>query len=85
MKTVIRRIRRLEDQLRPRDGKAILIMFSGANTRLALDEDRCKQSLGESGYLPTCGFGLINFRKVPEDLNAKELERYLRERGAEIC
>ena len=45
----------------------------------------CKQILGECGWLPTCGVGLVNFRKVPENLNAKELERYLRERGAEIC
>ena len=81
MTTVIRRIRRLEDQLRPRDGEAILITVSNGDWRLALDEDRCTQILSESGFLPTRGVGVVSFRKVPENLNAKELEKYLRKNG----
>ena len=82
MKTITRRIRRLEDQLRPREGEALLITVSNGDWRLALDEDRCMQILGESGHLPTRGVGVVSFRKVPENLNAKELEKYLRKNGA---
>ena len=75
MKTVIRRIRRLEDQLGPRDGKAaLLITVCNGDWRFALGEERCEQILGECGYLPTYGVGVLSFRKVPDDLTAKELE-----------
>jgi hypothetical protein len=51
---------------------------------LALDQDRCIEILRECGHLPTGpGFGIVNFCEIPEGLNAKELERYLREDGAE--
>jgi len=51
---------------------------------LALDEDRCIQILHESGFLPSGpGFGLVSFFQIPDGLNAEELERFLREDGAE--
>ena len=81
MKTITRRIRRIDDQLRPRDGEAILITVSNGDWRLALDEDRCTQVLSESGFLPTRGVGVGSFRKGSENLNAKELEKYFRKNG----
>jgi hypothetical protein len=52
MKTITRRIRRIDDQLRPRDGEAILITVSNGDWRFALDEDRCMQILvvGQTHY-----------------------------------
>ena len=53
--------------------------------RLALDEDACVGILGECGFLPTGRFGVVDLGHIPEGLNAKETERFLRERGAETC
>jgi hypothetical protein len=47
-------------------------------------QDRCLQILRECGFLPTGpGFGLVNLCQIPDGLNADELERFLREDGAE--
>ena len=81
MKTITGRIRKLEGRFRP--GETVLLVMSCVWKDLALADDRCIQILRECGHLPTtAGFG-INFCEIPEDLNAKELERYLRENGAE--
>ena len=37
--------------------------------------------LRESGHLPTGPFGVVSLWLLPEGLNAKELEQYLREHG----
>ena len=50
---------------------------------LALDQDRCIQILGECGFLPTGPVGLVNLGQIRDGLNAEELERFLREDGAE--
>ena len=52
---------------------------------LALDSDTCLQILRECDYLPTgCGFSVVFLCDIPDGLNAEELERYLRERGAKL-
>jgi hypothetical protein len=84
MKTIGRRLRRLEDQLRPADGKTTLLLVAcNAGQELALDDDVCKPILRESGFLsgPICVMDLTN---IPDGLNAQELERYLGEHAAEI-
>ena len=84
MKTIDTRIRKLEDRFWPAAGKpGILLVVCKAGWGLALDKDRCIQILGECGFLPTGPVGLVNLLDVPEGLNAKELERFLREDGAE--
>ena len=84
MKTIDRRIRKLEDRFGLADGKPpLLIVVSLAAKKLALDEDRCVQILRECGHLPTGAVGLVNLGKIPRGLDAKETERFLRERGAE--
>ena len=40
--------------------------------------------LSECGFLPTTRFGCLNFCGIPDGLNAKELEQYLRKNGAAI-
>ena len=42
--------------------------------------------LRECGYLPTgYGFGVVDLCNIPDGPNAKELDLYLRERGAQLC
>ena len=51
---------------------------------LALDEGTCTQILDECGFLPTRGLGVVNLCEIPDGLNTGELQRYLREHGAEL-
>ena len=85
MKTIQRRIRKLEDRFCPAELDCLLVM-SAVASELALDNDRCIEILRECGYLPTGpGFGTVRLWEIPDGLNAPELEKYLREHGAEIC
>ena len=84
MKTIDRRIRKLEDRFWIGDKRqCILLVVCNAGWGLALDQDRCIQILGECGFLPTGPVGLVNLAQIPSCLNAEELERFLREHGAE--
>ena len=86
MKTVIRRIARLEDQFGTADGRPqILLTISRAGCGPALDGDRWVEILRETGSLPTGRIGVLSFLNVPSDLNAEETEKYLREHADEIC
>ena len=60
-------------------------MVTQAGRRLALDQDRCMQILGECGFLPTGPVGVVDLGKIPRGLNAEEVVRFLREHGAETC
>jgi hypothetical protein len=87
MNALTRRIGRLEDQCgcsgkrRP----SIFLIVCHYGWEPALDQDRCIEILGECGFLPTGEIGIVNLRDIPEGLNAKQTERFLRERGAETC
>jgi len=84
MKTIDGRIRKLEDRFWIGNGKQpLLLVMRKAGWGLALDQDRCIQILGECGFLPTGPVGLVNLGQIPDGLNVEELERYLREDGAE--
>ena len=85
MRTVTRRIGRLEDRFSPGSGKrqCILLVVCKAGWGLALDRDACIQILRECGFLPTGPVGLVNLCQVPDGLNAEELDRHLRDNGAE--
>jgi hypothetical protein len=63
----------------------LLLVVTEAGRGLALDQDRCIRILRESGFLPTGPVGVVNLGDIPEGLNTKELERFLRKDGAEIC
>jgi len=85
VKAIDRRLRRLEDQFGPADGKPrSLLVVCNAGWGLALDRDTCIQILGEGGFLPSHGFSVVSLCDVPEGLTADELKRYLREHGAEL-
>jgi hypothetical protein len=87
MNALIRRIGRLEDQsgIGGNGGSCILLVVCRAGWGLALEQDRCIEILGECGFLPPGPIGLLNMRAIPDRLNARETERFLRERGAETC
>jgi len=86
MKTIDRRIRKIEERFWPANDKpTLLLVVTSAARVLALDEDRCIEILRECGYLPTGPIGLVNLGQIPHGLTAEELERYLREDGAETC
>ena len=53
--------------------------------QLALDKDTCMGILRECGFLPTQRFGVVSLSDIPEGLNAKETESFLRKNGAEMC
>ena len=81
MKAINRRLRRLEDQFGPADGKPrFLLVVCEAGRGLALEKDTCIHILDECGRR----FVLVNFANVPMGLNAEELQRFLREHGAEL-
>ena len=85
MKTIDRRIRKLEDRFCPAEVDWLLVM-AAADRELALDSHSCVEILRECGHLPTGpGFGTVRLWEIPDGLNAQELEKYLREHGAEIC
>jgi hypothetical protein len=85
MRAVTRRIGKLEDTFRPGNGKPLLLLVAtAAEKRLALDQDRCVQILRECGFLPTGSpIGIVNLAAIPHDLDAEELEKFLREHGAD--
>ena len=83
MKTIDRRIRKLEDRFGLGNGKPpLLLILTAAGRGLALDEDTCVRILRESGFLPTGAMGIVNLGVIPKGLNAEELERFLRKDGA---
>jgi len=83
MKIIHSRLRRLENQFGVVDEKRrILLVVSQAGCE---DQDASIQILRECGFLPTGPIGVVNFCAIPAGMNTEEAERFLRERGAEIC
>jgi hypothetical protein len=86
MKTILRRVGRLEGQFGNANGKPqLLFIIHSAGWGLALDGDTCLQVLRDTGFLSTGPTALVNLCEVPDGLNAKETQRTLRENAAEIC
>jgi hypothetical protein len=84
VKTIYRRLQRLEEPLRLAQQECRVYGVRYHNQELALDRDSCIQILRECGYVPTSRYAVAHFTKIPDGLNAKEIERFLRERGAEL-
>ena len=86
MKAIHSKMRRLQQQLCPDGGLPPRFWVTVLVGReFALDQDRCIEILGESGFLPKTRFGILSFCGIPDGLNARELEKYLRTNGAQIC
>jgi hypothetical protein len=86
MKAIDSRIRRLQHQLCPDVGQEPRFWVSVIFGReFALDQDKCIEILGEGGFLPKTRFGVLHFSGIPDGLDARGLEKYLRINGAKIC
>ena len=82
MKTVERRLDRLEDRLAPQGRKPFLIVVTDAAQRLALDSSSCVQILREGGHLDTTSLScVVDLGYIPDGLDTAELEKHLREHG----
>ena len=84
MKAISKRLCKFENRfgLGP-EAEQLLLVVTAAGRALALDHDRCIQILRECEVLPTGPVGLVDLGQIPDGLNAEELERFLREHGAE--
>jgi hypothetical protein len=47
--------------------------------------DAYVQILDDRGFLPSTGFGMVDFTVIPRGLRAQEEEKFVRENGSEIC
>ena len=89
MNTIDRRLQRLEEPLRLAEQKCrvwalVLVSRELVNREPALDMDTCLKILDECGYTPKSRFAVADFSRIPDGLNAKETETFLREHGAQI-
>ncbi len=80
---VARRIRQLEDRFGVSGGTSFLVVIR--SVILALDKDTCIEILRECGFVATRGIVIVDLHKIPNGLNKDEIERYLRDHGADLC
>ena len=74
MKSVDRRLDRLEDRLAPRGKNQMLLVVTDAAQKLALDSSRCVQILREAGHLDTRGFSrCVDLGNIPDGLDRKSV------------
>ena len=86
MRAISKRLCKLENRFGLGPGtEQKLWVVTTVGRQLALDEDTCVGILRECGLLPSERFGVVSLANIPEGLNAKETERFLRENGAELC
>ena len=88
MRTVTKRIDKLEDRFgiaaAQRPCKVWVVRLFGRE--LALNDDKCVEILRECGLLPDGRrFAVVYLCDIPDRLNVKELERFLRENGEKLC
>jgi hypothetical protein len=85
MRSLRRRLAQLEDRTSAgeREGLRLVAMRYGAE--FALDLDRCAEILGECGFVGNAVPLVLNLVDIPFDLNANELETYLRENAEQVC
>jgi hypothetical protein len=86
MRAIGKRLCRLENGLGLGPGtERKLWVVTIVGRQLALDEDTCLRILRECGFLPTKRFGVVSLGNIPDGLNAKETESFLRKNGAKCA
>ena len=86
MRTIQRRLPRIEDRFLQGKSQGLRIVIRAAAVQLALDADTCVKILEECGYLrDSGGASVVRLYDIPDGLDAKETQRFLRERGEELC
>jgi len=86
MKSVERRIRRLEDRFAPHQDEepVLIIVVNRVDRELALDRDACLQILREGGFLRGPAVRVVRLIDIPDGLNAADLEKFLQENGSRL-
>ena len=86
MKAISKRLCKLENGFGLGPGiERKLWVVNIVGRQIAFDNDTCVGILRECGFLPTQRFGVVSLSDIPEGLNAKETESFLRKNGAEMC
>jgi hypothetical protein len=69
-----------------RDSIGARIVGCVCRPKSALTGNRaCVEILRQCGCIPNSEIALVDLFRIPEGLDAVELERYLREHGADLC
>ena len=85
MKSIQGRLSKLEHRFGIADDEErFIVILDGAESTRALSDERCIQILDEAGLLHADGFGVVDLTQIPNGLNVKETEMFLRESGAEL-
>ena len=86
MKVMARRIHALERSFGSKQKPGLRVVVTGSGRRMALDSAACLEILEGCGYLREADtVSIARLIDIPDGLDARETERFLRERGAEIC
>ena len=85
MRAVPRRLNKLDLQFGLSHKHPRLVIFVTGYGTPAIDEYACVKILDEAGFLPTSGIATVNLLDIPDGLDVKETERFLRENGGKIC
>jgi hypothetical protein len=82
MKSLDRRIDKLEERFGVSKKHRLLVIISVSGQ--ALDSKRCIQILDESGFVRSSGLTVVRFLDLPDGLDERETERFLRDEGHKI-
>jgi len=84
MRTVTRRISRLEDCFAPHHDEepSLIVIVNRVDRELALDNDACVQILREGGFLRGPSVRVVRLGDIPDGLDATNLEKFLLENGS---
>jgi len=85
MKALGRRLEKLEEQFGCGRERGLVSIVMRAGQRWPLDSDTCLRILEECGHLDRRRpYTVVDFLDMPDDVDAQEIERILREHGAEL-
>lgn len=84
MRTVRRRISRLENRFAPAQDEepVLIVVVNRAERQLALDDDACV--LREDGFLRRPSVRVVRLGDIPDGLDATNLEKFLLENGSRL-
>jgi len=85
MKSIDRRLGKLEDRLGIATNRSRVVVVMSDLIGRGLDDDTCLQILREGGFLPAGDVATVDLCEIPGGLSAKETETFIRENGAKIC
>jgi len=84
MRNIERRLSRLQDRLGV-GPNTVRYVVAFTNRDFGAAQDNYMKILDEGGFLPAAGVVIVDLNLIPRGLNAKEMERFVRENGARIC